>query len=179
MAKREVQSHDDAYDCHIAFVNTGITIADNIQQISDRILRSELTNYVNRHSGGSGQSLETLATLYAMQDGVSSQPAGLGGLGMMEMVEMANKLGKTNDPSRQPAVTIISGRSCIRLADRFCSYRKQDHGRRIQYFNEGCHVDIPPDWDYVFDMIHAFPGTIVAMRFSLDCHAQMRLADSR
>lgn len=178
MARRETQSQDDAYDCHIAFVNTGITIADNIQRISDGRLRYDLSRYVEMHRTGSGQSSATLATLYAMQDGVSSLPAGRGGLGMMEMVEMANRLGKTNHLDRQPEVTVISGNSCIRFADEFRDCHKREDGGRVQFFNKEFDVEFPPDRHNVFDMRHAYPGTIVAMRFSLDCQAQMQTADS-
>ena len=177
-ARREIPNHDDAHDCHIAFVNTGITIAENIQRISEERLRTDLSRYVDMHGKQSRQSPETLATLYAMQDGVSSLPEGKGGLGMMDMVDMANRLGTTNDSGRQPAVTIISGHSCIRFADRFRGYSKRDNSGRVQLFNDSCDVEFPPDRHYVFDMTYAFPGTVVAMRFSLDCQAQMQTAES-
>ena len=92
---------------------------------------------------------------------------------MMEMVDMANKLGRTPDSDRQPAVTIISGRSCIRFADTFHGFYEKDGGR-LQFFNDKHSIDLPPDRHYAFDMQVGFPGTIVAMRFSLDCHARMQ-----
>ena len=164
---------DDAYDCHIAFVNTGVTIAENIQHITDENLQADLASFVSTHCRASGQSSKTLATLYAMQDGVSSLPDGRGGFGMMDMVEMANRLGTTSDPDRKPAVAIISGNSCIRFADKYCGCFNRNGGR-TQLFNDDKGVASPPDSHYVFDMRHGFPRTIVAMRFSLDCQAQMK-----
>ncbi len=175
MARREAPygDKDDAYDCHIAFVNTGITIADNIRCLTDRKLGADLDRFVDTHRRAPGQSPETLATLYAMQDGVSSLPDGKGGLGMMDMVEMANGLGTTGHLDRKPAVAIISGNSCVRFAGKYCGCSKRNGGR-IQFFNDHNEVAFPPDPHYVFDMRYRFPGTIVAMRLSLDCQAQMR-----
>lgn len=173
MARRECQYGGDTYLCHIAIVNTGVAIADNFRDISSNKLQDDIRKYVSKHRNRSGQSEATLSTLLAMQDGVSSLPNIRGGLGMMEVVEMANRLGTTNDPEHRPSVTIISGRSCIRFADEFCGFHHRNGGR-MQLFNDQRSVDFPPDRNYVFDMQHGFPGTIVAMRFSLDCDAQMQ-----
>ena len=171
MARRTLPDQTESYDCHIAIVNPGIAISSNILNIMQEPIRSDLNEYIKCQSR-CGLKRETLATIYAMQDCVSSAP-GAGGLGMMEMVEMVAELGRTENSKKKPAITIISGGSCIRFHDRYCGFERES-GLRRQMFNPDCSVENAPDPNYVFDMDCVFPGTIVTMRFSLDCDAQLR-----
>lgn len=170
MARRR-ESNGNWHDCHIAFVNLGCTISETVgQSKSDRIKR-DLKRYQQFHAASSPQSADALATLYAMQDGVSALPEGAAaGKGMMEMVELTNILGRTTDPAHRPAITVISGRSCIRFHGRYasCFQPESDRPRRLQPFNVEQTLNSPPDPTYVYDLDHRFPGTIVALRFSLD-----------
>ena len=177
MARRGADGEGDGdrhwYDCHIAFVNLGHTIADTIQTTTHPIIRRDLDRYLSKHRARQGPSGALLASLYAMQDGVSSIPDLAAGMGMMEMVQLCNELGGTEDPEHQPAITIISGRSCIRFAGpykTFLPFTSGLKGRR-QPFNRQGEFELPPDNDYVFDLDYGFPGTIVAARFSLDHEA--------
>ena len=172
MARRHADRGKILYTCHIAIVNLGTTIAHNIRNLAEGTMRADLENYITRHRSRRGQSSDTLATLYAMQDGVSSLPKGRGGMGMMEMVTMVNALGRTEDLEHQPAITIISGRSCIRFAEPYKAYRdRTSEQKRMQPFNPEGSFDSPPDQHYVCDLDVGFPGTIVALRFSLDYQA--------
>ena len=166
------------YDCHVAFVNLGTTIAESILNSTEERMRADLDRYTSRHRSRTGPSRETLAMLYAMQDGVSSLPEGRGGMGMMEMVGLANSLGQTQHALHQPAITIISGRSCIRFTGPYRGYGQRPDSKRVQPFNVQGSFDSPPDGRYVFDLDFGFPGTIVALRFSLDYQALMRRTDS-
>lgn len=173
MARRAIDGEsgqqDFRHDCHIAIVNLGATIADNILNSSNREMKQDLDSYIRRHRTGSSQSDNALATLYAMQDGVSSLPEGAAGKGMMDMVEFTNTLGHMEDQERLPKITVISGRSCIRFAAPYNRYlRDKKSPKRLQPFNAQNRLDFPPDVNYVFDLDFAFPGTIVALRFSLD-----------
>ena len=179
MARRLVQDRV-WHDCHVAFVNLGDTISDNMQKYAPERVKRDLQSYIQKHRS-EYRSAEALATLYAMQDGVSSLPEGAGGKGMMDMVELTNRLGHTNDRAHQPAITVISGRSCIRFRGRYsgCFRLPPDHPNRVQPFNPEKKFDSPPDPRYVYDLDHAFPGTIVALRFSLDHEALEPLTDGR
>ena len=185
MARREADDRGGVlnvwYDCHVAIVNIGSTIAESILNSTEteEKIRNDLDAYIAQHHSRARRSRELLATLYAMQDGVSSLPQGRGGMGMMEMVTLANELGHTEDPEHQPAVTIISGRSCIRFAGPYKKYvGKSSDSKRVQPFNTEKSFESPPDGDYVFDLDFGFPGTIVALRFSLDYEALIRRTDS-
>ena len=121
MARRNDNSNTQSswYECHIAIVNLGTTIAESISRSSEPQMLSDLRTYTAKHTGRRRQSTDALTTVYAMQDGVSSLPQGKGGMGMMEMVELVNALGTTSHQAHQPAITIISGRSCVRFAGPF------------------------------------------------------------
>ena len=185
MARREAGDRRGGlnawYDCHVAIVNTGSTIAESILNSTEteEKIRNDLDADIAQHHSRARRSREVLATLYAIQDGVSSLPQGRGGMGMMEMVALANELGHTEDPEHQPAITIISGRSCICFAGPYKGYvGKSSDSKRVQPFNTEKSFESPPDGDYVFDLDFGFPGTIVALRFSLDYEALIRRTDS-
>ena len=163
----------DWHDCHISFVNLGDTISETIRNSAPKRISKDLQSYLDCHRSKDGPSPNTLATLYAMQDGISSLPEGAGGKGMMEMVELTNALGRTDDIKHQPAITIISGKSCIQFAGPYkgCFTHESGDGKRIQTFNAEKRFDFPPDWNYVYDLDVAFPGTIVALRFTIDHEA--------
>ena len=181
MARRDASEdgREAWYDCHIAFVNIGDSIGDVISRCPLGQIRSDLEKYVGLHAKVR-QSREVLATLYAMQDGVSSLPQARGGRGMMEMVEMTNALGYTDHVAHRPAITVISGDSCIQFRGEYCSYVDTDGKalNRLQPFNKSGRFDDPPDTAYVYDLDYRFPGTIIALRFSLD-HAMMEQTEFR
>ena len=177
MARRNDNSNTQSswYECHIAIVNLGTTIAESISRSSEPQMLSDLRTYTAKHTGRRRQSTDALTTVYAMQDGVSSLPQGKGGMGMMEMVELVNALGTTSHQAHQPAITIISGRSCVRFAGPFKGFRSSMASvKRIQPFNVEGSFEFPPHPHYVFDLDYEFPGTIIAVRFSLDYQAMIR-----
>ena len=161
------------YDCHIAFVNLGNTISEAMRGSTTTRIYNDLQSYLDKHYSPSGPSRDTLATLYAMQDGISSLPEGAGGKGMMDMVELTNQLGHTEDIDHQPRISIISGKSCVQFAGPYkgCFFQNEESRVRVQTFNTERRFDFPPDRRYVFDLDVKFPGTIVALRFSLDHEA--------
>lgn len=171
MAKR-----DNRFECHLAFVNLGITISDAIRSTPHEQTRLDLDEYARRHSrlieGSQRQGRDTLATLYAMQDGVSSLPEAMGGQGMMDMVEFTNDLGYHAEDVRWPAITIVSGKSCLQFNGKYrdCRYADSEKRIRIQPFNPEGRLDHPPSRDHVYDLDDSFPGTVIAIRFSLDHH---------
>lgn len=178
MGKRGGNNDDSGerpwYDCHLAFVNLGRTIAETLLNPGRTAIPRGWEAYRKLHRSPRGPSESLLATVWAMQDGVTSIPGVLGGLGMMEMVQMCNKLGGTSDLAHQPTITIISGRSCIQFAGPYKSFLSSATDARMprrQPFNQRGTFNRPPDSDYVFDLDHRFPGTIVALRFSFDHEA--------
>ena len=80
MARREADDRGGVlnvwYDCHVAIVNIGSTIAESILNSTEteEKIRNDLDAYIAQHHSRARRSRELLATLYAMQDGVSSLP---------------------------------------------------------------------------------------------------------
>ena len=174
MARCDSKDADDHshewYDCHIAFVNLGNTISEAICRSNTTSFYADLQSYLNKHHSPTGPSRDALATLYAMQDGISSLPEGAGGKGIMDMVELTNQLGHTEDIDHQPRISVISGNSCVQFSGPYkgCFVQNKESRKRVQTFNIQKQFDFPPDRHYVFDLDVKFPGTIVALRFSLD-----------
>ena len=52
-----------------------------------------------------------------------------------------------------------------------CFFSNEESRARVQTFNTERQFDFPPDRRYVFDLDVKFPGTIVALQFSLDHEA--------
>lgn len=182
MARRPLESDDDLakldgldawYECHFAFLNLGRPIAEAVCTTPDATIKASLEKYISTHSRAFsklGISESALATVFAMQDGISSKPENKGGVGMMEVIEVTNALAYDKIDAKKPRVTVISGANCVMFFDEFRSYyRKSELGKgRKQFFNPERSLDKPPSKNHVFDLNVNFPGTIVAVRFALD-----------
>lgn len=173
MARRLSQigdEHSPLHVCNIGLLNIGRPVSETIREAPDDVLE-QLNKYVELHRR-SGLSSDTLATVFALQDGISrvdqgdGQPSG--GTGMMDIVEFVNAVGRPYDNGLDTRVAIVSGRSYIRFSDVFCEGRAADDGRRIQWFNTENDVATPPSREHVMDLPCAFPGTLVTMRFVID-----------
>lgn len=178
--RQAIDPNEHRFDCHLTFMNIGIPIHEAIQATPDEEIKQNLNAYIKMHkSKNLKQSEKTLATLYALQDGVSSRPAGAGGKGMMDMVELTNSLGNTASEAHQPRVSVISGRSCIQFAGLYqtCNNVGED-GLRLQPFNSKMSFSSPPDPNYVYDLDYKFPGTIINLRFSIDNAARKQIDGS-
>lgn len=168
-----MQKKEDNYFCHLAFVNTGKTIATTINNADNPKIRKDLNSYISKHSNIMKKyDKNTLATLYAVQDAVSSKTLNnnnieiKGGFGLMDTIQFINILGFSTIEKITPSIAIISGSSCILFKDKYhCCC---DNKPRIQFFNEDNSIQIPPDDKYVFRLENNFPGTIITTRFALD-----------
>src|SRR3546814_9836067 len=69
------------------------------------------------HHVRGGQSKDTLITIAALQDGVTSAhkayKGGRGGTGLQDMLDFIGELGGHPDADCDARVTIVSGKSCI------------------------------------------------------------------
>ncbi len=156
--------------CHLGLMNLGLTISDTIKSGPEHIL-GQLKKYQDLHRS-SRISQDTLSTVFALQDGISRVEQGCGspsgGTGMMDIVEFANEVGRQPAGILQTTVAILSGKSYIRFAHPFSRGVESGDGRRLQWFNEPNLVTAPPSNDFVMDLPHAFPGTMITARFVLD-----------
>ncbi len=163
MTMRVNEGGEVGHHCHVGLLSLGSSIANSIAQAPERI-RDKIGRYTKLHNSKT-VSTETLATIYALQDGITRDPPG--GIGMMDLFSMVSVLGSSQSGARA-AVAILSGRVCVIAKEPFI--RPNDHperGREL-WFNEANTLENPPDNDYVIPLHFDFPGTLVTLRFQID-----------
>ncbi|MGR6430452.1 hypothetical protein ACU5AY_05980 [Rhizobium sp. PAMB 3174] len=169
MAKRP-ESGVDVYRCYMGFLSVGSTIAEGLKTAQPAI-RQQIEEYCDLHEG-TGRSRETLATLVALQDGVTRDPVAAtnqrGGIGLQEVLDLINVLGFNSMPGKAPKMTIVSGRSCIMARQPYVQGTRNgvNEPRRL-WFNEENSPRIAPDPEFVYDLNTTFPGTIIGLTFVL------------
>ena len=171
----EARSRGDdttAYVCHLAIISPGATIFETLQEAPADV-RESLRSYARVHRrAGAKCDEEALWTACSLQDTVSRVPISIkgsaGGFGMMTLVETIAELGRSSKPDEQPAMAILSGASCVLVRSPHTKPMKKKSGHRVLAFNADNSLEQPPDPEYVFNLPHRFPGTIVAARFHLD-----------
>lgn len=165
------------YVCCLSIISLGATIADSISKCEDEKTLEYLNQYIDKHHKTTGMSKECLASVYALQDGVSrfQQDAtgdrSRGGVGMMDMVQFVGALGCLGPDDKPAEITILSGEACINIRKPhfevvFDSVERND--RREIWFNPSNNIAVPPEPAYVYSMPVRFPGTAVAMRFCIN-----------
>lgn len=168
---RRIENGQVVYRCHMAFLSEGTSIAESLENCAPEI-SEELDAYCGRHYRA-GQSRDTLATLFAIQDGVTrdtlASAEGRGGVGFQDVLRFVDDLGGTSAVGYEPKLTIVSGRSCLRLRPPYMiGQRRGTHAPRVLWCNEHNDAASPPDPAYVFDLEERFGGTIVGLAFVLD-----------
>ncbi len=164
------------YLCRIAVLSLGQSIADSFVRAPKEI-GDYAENYAKRHQR-KGQSKDTLKTLLALQDMITTDPSAWkergGGTGLMATIEFFHHLAALSDAEIAPRMTIVSGASCIMLKDPHIVGRtppvwtKESAPPRQLWCNERNTIQEPPDMEYVFDLDERFAGTLITMGFALD-----------
>lgn len=175
MARREVGGVEQ-YACHMAFLSLGDTISQSLNATAPPKVKKQIADFIGRQqAAGSSQSVETLMTLAALQDGITrDQEAfeeGRGGTGLMEFIDTVNMIAVSDQPHLKPKMAIVSGRSCILIKQPYLMGSRatdaEGENRRLMFnsLNSGSH---PPSEAHVFDMPAEFPGTVISVAFTLD-----------
>lgn len=114
---------------------------------------------------------ETLWTLYALQEGITSVPDQKRGHGSIQFIDSFFKLngrdGKTDERSR---MTILSGRASITFDNRHRILEKEIGGEKIKVmtFNESGSFEDKPDRQNVRYVENYFPGTVISAKIFFD-----------
>lgn len=173
MVRRWINSakgnRQEVHICHLGFFNPGRPIGNTILTGP-----ADTTQQINRyivHHRDAGLSSQSLATVFALQDGVSrvEQRGGpTGGTGMMDLMEFANEVGQGAPGELDTRVVILSGTTCVRCENAYKRGQKAKDNRRTLWFNSPNLPELPPDNNYVKDLPVYFPGTLISLRFILD-----------
>lgn len=179
---RRMEGDKQVYRCHMGFLSVGRSIAETLAMAPIRI-RAQVNKYCDLHPN-CGISRETLSTLVALQDGITRDASAAanerGGVGLQDVLELINVLGVTHTPGHEPRMTIVSGRSCIRLRTPYLKgVRNGDTDPRVLWFNQQNVPEFAPDPDYVFDLETKFPGTIIGLTFVLSKDDLMAVVNAK
>lgn len=170
MAARDAEGGRRELRCYMAFLSTGQSIAEAMSLATPSLL-SAAERYLGQF-GRRGPSRDTLLTIIALQDAVTSDANALrdgrGGTGLQDVLEFVGDLGAADHPDADVRVTIVSGKSCIRLRHPHLVGTRDNNGRRVQWCNQGNDPTLPPDEKTAFDLPAHFAGTLVTAAFTLD-----------
>ncbi|MGC5747386.1 hypothetical protein J4P41_01915 [Gluconobacter sp. NFX36] len=172
--KEKKDSNKVKFFCSLSMVSLGATIHESISKCEDDNILNSMNGYIMKHSRDKKISRECLATVYALQDGVSRLKQddlgeqSRGGVGMMDMVQFVGALGKLGIHDAPPSITLLSGSTCLNIRqphfDLTLDQAQKNFHRQI-WFNETNNIAEAPDADYVKSLPVHFPGTAVAIRF--------------
>ncbi len=170
MAKRNAQGRASSMRCYLAFLSVGNSIAETIER-APKTTKEFCDKYARLHVRP-GLSRDTLRTIAALQDGVTSAHSAYkgqrGGTGLQDTLAFIGELGGAPKPEADVRVTIVSGSSCIQLRHPILVGRPDGSDRRVQWCNEANDPGRPPDRDIAFDLPSHFAGTLVSVAFTMD-----------
>jgi len=171
MAKRDGENGaPPAMKCYLAFLSVGRSIAETIAE-SPEPTRSFCHKYASAHAR-EGQAYETLLTIAALQDGVTSSVEASqnrrGGTGLQDTLDFIGDLGGAPKAAADVHLTIVSGKSCIKLSHPILVGKSDGKNRRVQWCNVANDPTYPPDRSIAFDLPAHFAGTLVSVAFTLD-----------
>ncbi|GEM16015.1 hypothetical protein [Gluconobacter oxydans] len=167
--------------CSLSIISLGATICDSISECEDFETKNSMNGYIEKHHRDAGVSKECLATIYALQDGVSrfqqddTGDKSRGGVGMMDMIQFVGALGALGIEDEPPAITVLSGEACINIRlphfSAILTNARENQPRQI-WFNDSNDIAVAPDAAYVKSMPVRFPGTAVAIRFYISPNSE-------
>ncbi len=168
----------DCGECNISIYNLGKTISQTFEYLpQDCELIKEFNNLSKKHSGlfKKKWNKETLWTLYALQENVSSiyyensrdeaRDPGHGG-GTITFLTLFSDF-KTDHEGYKSKMCISSGHSQI-IVDGKYSLGYNDKGYQVIAFNDTNDLEKQPDDEYVYSNETFFPGTIISLKFYID-----------
>ena len=131
-------------------------------------------NYTTRNFFSSKKfEEETLWTLYALQEGVTSIPYEKyqsRGNGSIRFIESFFNIKGSPDNDSISRMIIASGKSRIVFDGSYGVEKKNDNGEvyRVMTFNKSGSLDNKPDDKYVYNSDHYFPGTLISVKLLLN-----------
>lgn len=114
---------------------------------------------------------ETLWTLYALQEGVTSVADRKRGHGTIQFIDsFFNLNGDQNFSAAGSRMTILSGNTKIKFDSKYRIQKLKINGENIKMmtFNESGNIDEKPDKENVKYVPEYFPGTVISARIVLD-----------
>lgn len=108
---------------------------------------------------------ETLWTLYALQEGVTSKMAKRGS-GTISIIESFFRIKGNDEDDSYSRMMIVSGSACIKFDGSYKIQKKEDENGNlmsVMTFNESGNIEDKPDNTYVYSNGSFFPGTLLSV----------------
>ncbi|MFZ2538498.1 MAG: hypothetical protein WAX04_06310 [Oscillospiraceae bacterium] len=163
------RNYDTASECQFVFYNAGTTISDNIISLD---MESELAQTLELKSAKlKGYKKETLWTLYAIQQGVSSMREPFRGIGTVEYIESFLELANFIH-NQHSLMSITSGHVSILIDGSYSFIQSKELfddnlGSKVIAFNNENSLNKQPDLRVIRNLNTYFPGTVVSVRLIL------------
>ena len=168
----------DYGDLHLTIFNLGRSMSETLQDLPPgSMLRGRIEELVRKHRKlwHGGWKLDTLWTVYALQEGVSRKNTGADrvgnqGRGTADLIDFFQQLGEVHNGVK-PRMCLISGRTHILFDEERFPMRRVPTAQgttRLIAFNPENSLEKPPSRDVVRRLRHRFPGTLLSLRFYLD-----------
>jgi len=113
---------------------------------------------------------ETLWTLYALQDGVTSKKAKRGS-GTISIIESFFKIKGNDDNDKVSNMMLVSGSACINFDGTYKIQKKEDENGEpmsVMTFNRSGSIEDKPDNTFVYSNDSFFPGTLLSVTLLFD-----------
>lgn len=113
---------------------------------------------------------ETLWTLYALQDGVTSKKAKRGS-GTITIIESFFKIKGNDEHDSISNMMLVSGSACINFDGTYKIQKKKDENGEpmsVMSFNKSGSIEDKPDNTYVYSNGSFFPGTLLSVTLLFD-----------
>lgn len=113
---------------------------------------------------------ETLWTLYALQDGVTSKKTKRGS-GTITIIESFFKMKGNDDHDSLSNMMLVSGSACINFDGTYKIQKKEDENGEpmsVMTFNKSGSIEDKPDNTYVYSNDSFFPGTLLSVTLKFD-----------
>ena len=113
---------------------------------------------------------ETLWTLYALQDGVTSKKQKRGS-GSITIIESFFKMKGNDDFDNLSQMMIVSGSACIKFDGTHKIQKKLDENGKsmsVMTFNKSGSIEDQPDNKFVYGNDSFYPGTLISLTLRFD-----------
>lgn len=113
---------------------------------------------------------ETLWTLYALQDGVTSKKEKRGS-GTISIIESFFNIKGNDNPDNVSQMMIVSGAACIKFDGSYKIQKKKDENGEpmsVMTFNKSGNIEDKPDNNYVYSNDSFYPGTLISVTLQFD-----------
>ena len=130
-------------------------------------------NYTKRSFFSERFEEESLWTLYALQEGVTSvsHESFKRGNGSIRFIESFFNIKGTKEADDISRMSILSGRTRIAFDGKYNIVSKTNTDEetfKVMTFNDSGNIEDKPDSDYVYCTDHYFPGTMISARILLN-----------